>query len=123
MMRNFPDTNLYFGEAGTNGAFANEVYIGASQADRMHVRVFVKEDFAGGTSMAFKLQGKKGNGGYADIASAAAVTTANLKKGSEVAVIEIPEGTDADTLKVVGTASGLFSGGKAEAWIDTNLGL
>ena len=72
--------------------------------------------------MAFKLQGKKGNGGYADIASAAAVTTANLKKGAEV-VMEIPEGTDADTLKVVGTASGSFTGGKAEAWIDTNLGL
>lgn len=122
MMRNFPDANLYFGECGTNGAFAKEVYIGASQPDRMHVRVFVKEAFTGGTNMTFKLQAKKGSASFVDVVTAPVVVTADLKAGKEI-VMEIPEGIEADTLKVVGTASGSFTGGKAEAWIDTNLGL
>lgn len=122
MMRNYPDANLYFGECSLAGAFANTVAIGASQPDRMHVRIFVTTDFAGGTNMAFKVQGKKGAGNYADLTGSTTVVLANLKKGKEV-VIEIPEGVDVDTLKVVGTASGTFTAGAAEAYLDTNLGL
>lgn len=122
MMKNFPDSNLYFGEApASTGAFPTEVKIGASQPDRMHVRFIVTEDCAGGTNLTFKLQGKKGTGNYADVATAPAVVLANLKKGKEV-VIEIPEGIDCDMLKAVATPSGSFSAGKIQAWIDTYLG-
>lgn len=125
MMKNFPDTNLWFGEAAaSNGNFAQTVKIGKSQPDRMHVRFIVTEACTGGTSLTFKLQGKKGTGSFTDIAGAVspAITAAKLTKGAEV-VVEIPEGVDAEELKAVATASGSFSAGKVEGWIDTYLGI
>ena len=123
MMKNFPDVELYFGEASlSSGAFAKEVEIGKSQPGRMHVRFFVTEDAAGGTSVVFKLQGKEEGGSFTDIASSVAIPSAQLKAGTEV-VVEIPESFKGVALKAVATPSGSFSAGKAEAWIDTYLGL
>lgn len=124
MMKNFPDLALYFGEvtAATAGAFPKTVFIGKSQPDRMHVRFFVTTACTGGTSLTFKLQGKTGNGDYADLAVSPAIATNKLTKGAEI-VVEIPEGKGCDTLKVTATASGTYTAGKIEAWIDTYLGL
>lgn len=123
MMKNFPDTNLWFGEASAStGAFEHTVKIGKSQPDRMHVRFFVKEACTGGTNITFKLQGKPEGGSFEDVATSPAVAAAKLTKGAEI-VVEIPEGINADELKVIATPSGSFSAGKIEAWIDTYLGL
>ena len=79
----------------------------------------VKEDFAGGTSVTFKLtQSDTETGTYADVpGSAVTVPLAELQVGQSIGWRFLPRGVSKPWLKMVATPSGAFSAGKLFAMV------
>lgn len=77
----------------------------------------VEADFAGGTSVAFKLtQSATEDGSYTDVpGSTVSVVLADLKVGKKIGWRFLPAGTDKPWLKMVATPTGTFTAGKVFA--------
>ena len=87
------------------------------RAEPIPVSLKVVEDFAGGTSITFKLtQADSETGVYSDVpGSLLTVVLADLKKGKLIGWRFLPSGVSGQWLKMVATPSGTFTSGKVFA--------
>ncbi|GHV91616.1 hypothetical protein AGMMS50268_21190 [Spirochaetia bacterium] len=102
-----------------SGSFPNIINLADAKADRMTVDVIADNTVAGGTSIKVTVQGCATEAGtYVDVGQNT-FTLAQLKAGNtRVAISPNPY----QYLKVTITATGTFTGGGAEALINSYLG-
>lgn len=115
------DAALSFGKAALASAtaFPDELFLDKADPARMAVHVTI-EGAAGGTSIAFKIQGKNEGGTYTDVSTTPAVALADLNKGVD---IPVPQGWNYQYMKVTMTKSGSFTAGEALAALDVYQGV
>ena len=122
-MINPVDAKLSFGAGKySDGACPDTLSLNMAQTERMKVEAVVTSAFAGGTSIALKLQGSDDGTTFEDVASAGSIVTAELTKGASF-TLPIPDGVNKKFLKVTFAATGTFTAGELEAYLDTYLGI
>lgn len=123
-MINPVDALLSFGEAAYSAnpaALPNVIDVNAAQTERMKAEVQCTVDFAGGTSIALKLQGSDNNSDFTEVAGKT-IALAALKAGANF-TLPIPDGVNYRYYKVTFAETGTFTAGKLTGYLDTYLGI